>query len=85
MEGTTLYLLSGGQDRSQWVRNQRRAPLVTVRLRGRELSGRARVVAPDEQADAHARRLLLAKYGPGRDLAHWGRTALSVAVELSQG
>ncbi len=85
LDGTTLYLLAGGRDRAQWVRNLRRDPRVTVRLRGRDLTGRARIVAPDEEADDRARRLLVTKYGQGRDLARWGRTALPVAVELDGG
>ena len=78
-----VYLLSGGGEVSDWVRNLRTHPTVGLRLGERDMICRARVVAdPDE--DALARRLLLEKYTPrySGDLAEWGRTALPIAVEL---
>ena len=79
----TLYMLSGGRDRSDWVKNLIRQPEVTVRLGGRTFEGRARIVGSGEE-DARARRLLLEKYSPGYagDLSEWGETALPVAVDL---
>ena len=32
LEGRTLYLLSGGSDRSDWVKNLRRTPDISVRI-----------------------------------------------------
>ena len=86
LEGDTLYMLSGGGGRSNWVRNLRRQPQVGVRIAGRRFAGRARVVEPGPE-DALARRLLLEKYRAryGGDLSSWQRTALPVAVELSAG
>jgi deazaflavin-dependent oxidoreductase (nitroreductase family) len=83
IEGRTLYMLSGGGDRSDWVRNVLRKPEVSVRIGGDEIAGRGRMVAEGEE-DALARRLLLAKYEPGYagDLSEWGRTALPVAIDL---
>lgn len=82
LEGLTLYMLSGGGDRSDWVKNLRRDPNVTVRLTGEHFEGRARVVESAEE-DALARRLLVEKYEqrPG-SLSNWRRTALPVAVDL---
>jgi deazaflavin-dependent oxidoreductase (nitroreductase family) len=83
LERQTLYMLSGGRDRSDWVRNLAKTPAVKVRIAGQTLEGEARVVAePDE--DARARRLLFDKYSPdySGDLAEWRDTALVVAVEL---
>lgn len=83
LEASTLYMLSGGRDRSNWVRNLIATPAVTVRIGDRAFAGRARIVEdPDE--DARARELLLAKYSPGYggDLSGWGRTALPVAVDF---
>lgn len=82
--GHTLYMLSGGRDRSDWVKNIRRNPEVTVRIDGENFEGRARVVE-NEDEDTLARRLLVEKYErtPGR-LANWGRTALPVAVDLTR-
>jgi deazaflavin-dependent oxidoreductase (nitroreductase family) len=84
LEGNTLYMLSGGGDRSNWVRNLMGDSSVTVRIGETTFEGRARVVEdPDE--DARARRLLLGKYGTGgRDLSNWGRTALPIAVDLTR-
>ena len=83
IEGETVYMLSGGRDRADWVKNARRTPDVAVRIGERHFKGRARVVdRPDE--DARARELLLGKYRPrySGDLADWGRTALPVAVDI---
>ncbi len=83
LRGGTLYMLSGGRGRSNWLKNLRRTPAVEVRIRDRRFSGRARIVAAGEE-DALARRLLLEKYTArsGGDLTNWGRTALPVAVDL---
>ena len=83
LDGETLYLLSGRGERSDWVKNLRREPRVSVRIANTTLAGRARIVT-DEREDALARRLLLDKYSAGYsgDLSSWGRTALPVAVDL---
>jgi deazaflavin-dependent oxidoreductase (nitroreductase family) len=84
--GTTLYLLAGGRDRSDWVKNLRRDPAVAVRIRDEDFSGVARAVADGEE-DARARALLVEKYQPrySGDLTDWGRTALPVAIDLDAG
>jgi deazaflavin-dependent oxidoreductase (nitroreductase family) len=79
----TVYLLSGGSDASDWVRNIRVNPTVGLRMGERDFLAKARIVQdPDE--DALARRVLLDKYAPGsaEDLTEWGRTALPVAIDL---
>ena len=85
----TLYLLSGGGTRSDWVRNLQRDPAVTVRLGRRDaaaLPGRARVVEAATDEDELARRLVAGKYQPsyGGDLSGWRRSALPVAVDLEE-
>lgn len=84
LQGSTLYMLSGGRDRADWVRNLRREPRVTVRINGETFEGRAREPADDEE-DGLARRLLVEKYerAPGR-LANWRRSSLPVAVDLDR-
>ena len=81
--GRTLYMLSGGRDRSDWVKNIRQDPEVRVRIGGRTLEGRGRLVEePDE--DRTARRLVVAKYY-GRDRVAstgWEAESLPVAVDL---
>src|SRR6266511_1135702 len=44
LDGHTLYLLSGGGERSDWVRNLRADPAVAVRLRDTTYDADARVV-----------------------------------------
>ena len=60
-------------------------PRVTVRVGAQEGDALGRVVDPDTEEDALARRLLVAKYQtPGsNDLERWGRSALPVAFDLS--
>ena len=81
--GSTLYLLSGGRDRSDWVRNILANPAVNLRIGEATYQVQARIVENADE-DALARRLLLEKYQPGypNDLTNWGRTALPVAIDL---
>lgn len=83
-DGDTIYLLSGGGDRSDWFKNLKADPSVTVRIGDREWHGRARVVE-DSDEDARARRLLAAKYQgwkEGKHMSGWATTALPVAIDL---
>jgi deazaflavin-dependent oxidoreductase (nitroreductase family) len=83
----TLYLLSGGGDRSDWVRNLKKNPEVRVRVGADTTPALARVVTdPDE--DGAARRLLATKYQGWREgdpMSGWARTALPVAIDLPEG
>jgi deazaflavin-dependent oxidoreductase (nitroreductase family) len=82
----TLYLLSGGGDRSDWVRNLMADPRVEVRIGDRTARAFARIVE-DPQEEAAARRLLAAKYQgwrEGRSLSGWARTATPVALDPAQ-
>jgi deazaflavin-dependent oxidoreductase (nitroreductase family) len=78
-----VYVLAGGGDASDWVKNLRANPTVGFRLGDRDLITKAHVVE-DAEEDALARRLLLEKYGHRYqgDLDEWGRTALPVVVEF---
>ncbi|MGH2584243.1 MAG: nitroreductase/quinone reductase family protein [Dehalococcoidia bacterium] len=84
LNGDTLYLLSGGAERSDWVKNLRRTPAVSVRIRDRQFAGRARVIDAGEE-DVRARAMLVGKYQPryGGSLEEWGHTALPVAIDLN--
>jgi deazaflavin-dependent oxidoreductase (nitroreductase family) len=79
-----LYLLSGGGEKADWVRNLRKTRAVRVRIGSRTVAAQARIVAaPDE--DALARRLLDEKYmhwKAGKRLSSWARNALPVKIEL---
>jgi deazaflavin-dependent oxidoreductase (nitroreductase family) len=91
-QGGTIYVLSGGGDRSDWVRNIKADPTVRIRVGG----GRSRVaegepatarLVLDPMEDVRARRMLAAKYQgwrAGAPLSDWARTALVVAVDRSE-
>ena len=85
IDGERVYMLSGGGDRSDWVRNLKRTPEVSVRVGESTFGGHGRIVESLEE-DVKARRLLLGKYGPryAGDLSGWGRSALPVAVDLTR-
>ena len=77
-------MLSGGEHRSDWVKNLKADPHVELRIGKHTFPALARIVT-DPAEDASARRLLAAKYynwRPGRRLNTWARTALPVAFDL---
>jgi deazaflavin-dependent oxidoreductase (nitroreductase family) len=82
LDGRTLYLLSGGGDRSDWVRNLRAEPAVTVRLRDTTSVATARVVDGDESE--RGRGLVFEKYQPrySGSLERWRRESLLVAIDV---
>jgi len=83
-ETRALYMLSGGGERADWVKNLRCNPEVEVRIADERFGGLARE-AKDAEEDELARRLLVEKYesSPGR-LENWRRTALPVVVDLAR-
>jgi len=79
-----LYLLSGGGDKSDWVKNLLKNPSVTVRIAKHTFIGTARPVTDDAE-DTKARYMLAEKYQEweeGRTLSQWARTALPIAIDL---
>ena len=83
-DGQTLYLMAGGREQTDWVRNLLADPAVDVRIGEVVHQGTARVPEGSDE-DALARRLLLAKYQKDDELESWGRTALPVAIDLASG
>jgi deazaflavin-dependent oxidoreductase (nitroreductase family) len=85
IDRSVLYMLSGGGDRSDWVKNLRQTPMVTVEIGAGEFDGHARIVT-DPAEDERARSLVHDKYvrSYGGDLTGWRRSALPVAVDLDQ-
>lgn len=82
--GNTCYLLSGGRDKSDWVKNLLRNPSVTVRIGGQTFPAAARIVDDDEEAMT-ARDLLADKYNERNangSLSKWAQTALPVALDI---
>lgn len=84
VEDDRVFLMAGGRDRSDWVRNLQATPQVTVELGGETHAGVARIVEPGALEDKRARALLVGKYRAGNDLDEWGRTSLPVVVEFPQ-
>jgi deazaflavin-dependent oxidoreductase (nitroreductase family) len=78
-----VYMLSGGRDRSDWVRNLIADPAVSLRIGAETLAGQARVVE-DSREEALARDLLFRKYSAGYsgDLTDWRTRSLPIAVDL---
>jgi len=85
MDGDTIYLLSGGGEKSDWVKNMRVQPQVKVRIGKQNFNGLARFTL-DADEESRVRRLLAAKYQgwrEGRKLSEWAREALPVAIALT--
>jgi deazaflavin-dependent oxidoreductase (nitroreductase family) len=81
IDAGVVYLMSGGRDRSDWVRNLMANPRVKVRIGNREWNADARLVEADTDEDARVRSLLRDKYAnPSDDLVGWARRALPVAL-----
>jgi deazaflavin-dependent oxidoreductase (nitroreductase family) len=78
----TIFMLAGGRERSDWVRNLLAAPTCTVEIGPHVFDGRAHVVegADDEPL---ARDLVYEKYRHADDLDEWRDAALPVAIELT--
>ena len=84
LNNNSLYLLSGGMERSDWVKNLLKNPSVTVRIAKYTFEASARIVQ-DEEEEMMARNMLADKYNERRangTLSKWARTALPVAIDL---
>ena len=83
-----LYMMAGGRDRSDWVRNLMKNPEVHVRLKDVTRGGTARVIdaAQEPDLDARVRRVVCQKYDElekNGELSGWGKTALPVEVRFA--
>ncbi|HUG34204.1 MAG TPA: nitroreductase/quinone reductase family protein [Anaerolineales bacterium] len=80
----TLYLMSGGMDRSDWVKNLIKDPTVTVRIAKQAFKAIARIVK-DNNEEAMARTMLADKYNERESdgsLSDWAQTALVVGFDV---
>jgi deazaflavin-dependent oxidoreductase (nitroreductase family) len=84
LNDTTLYLMSG-DGKSDWVKNLRKNPAVTVRIAKQTFDAIARIVE-DETEQMLARNLLADKYNERKAngvLSKWARTALVVGIDVN--
>ena len=87
LDGRRLFLLSGGGDSADWVKNIRRNARVRVQVGSRTVAARARIARAGAE-DKRARELLDAKYMAwkrGKRLSSWARGATPVAIDLPAG
>jgi deazaflavin-dependent oxidoreductase (nitroreductase family) len=83
--GDVLYLLAGGRDRADWVRNIRRDGRVSVIIRDRRYHGTARILTPGDETDRRAREVVATKYQgwrSGQPFSQWARDSLAVSITL---
>jgi len=76
----SLYLMSGGMDKADWVRNLIRDPKVTIRIAGQNFDANARVVK-NKAEENPVRELMADKYSERESdgtLSEWAKTALVV-------
>ena len=85
-DGSSLVLISGGDDRSDWVRNLRADPRCRIRVGEARLDAIARLPLPDGRERDRAVELLHEKYGRevAATLQDWRRDAFVVALDLKE-
>ena len=79
-----VYMLSGGGDRADWVKNIRKDPNIRVQVGSRTTPARARIARPGTE-DQRARELLDGKYmgwKEGKKLSSWARGATAIVIDL---
>jgi deazaflavin-dependent oxidoreductase (nitroreductase family) len=79
-----VYLLSGGGDTADWVRNIRKSGAVRIQIGTRSVNARARIARAGAE-DQRARELLDAKYmgwKAGKKLSSWARGSTPVVIDL---
>ncbi len=84
MKGDSLYLLSGGGHKSDWVKNLTKDPNVTVRIGQHRFTATGRLVQSADE-ESSARTLLVDKYNERESdgsLSEWARTALVVGLDI---
>ena len=83
-EDRTLYLLSGGGESADWVRNLMANPGAEVRLGETTHPVIARILDQPGAEEDTARRLVFEKYQPryAGNLGGWRRRSLPVALDL---
>lgn len=83
--GGRLYLMAGGGERSDWVKNLKKNPAVAIRIRGQVYQATADIVT-DATEQASVRPVLADKYNEREadgSLSEWAATALVVGFDLT--
>jgi deazaflavin-dependent oxidoreductase (nitroreductase family) len=81
-EQNTIFMMSGGRDRADWVRNIVASPTCSVEIGDETFRGYGRVIEGTDEEEL-ARTLVHDKYAHGDDLASWRATALPLAIDLT--
>jgi deazaflavin-dependent oxidoreductase (nitroreductase family) len=84
-DGTTIWMISGGRDRSDWVRNLLAAPAARIRIAGETYAVVARPDLGDPAERRTAAETLHAKYADrvGATAEEWVADAYLVAFDPS--
>lgn len=80
----SIYLMSGGGEKADWVQNLIQTPVVTIRIAKETLTATARF-DKDKAEDDVVRKTLADKYGEREkdgSLSEWAQTALPVAFDV---
>jgi deazaflavin-dependent oxidoreductase (nitroreductase family) len=83
LNDNTLYLMSG-DGKSDWVKNLKKNPSVTVRIAKQTFNAAARIVQ-DEAEQLLARNMLADKYNERESdgsLSEWAQSALVVGLDV---
>ncbi len=81
IDGERIFIMSGGRERSDWVKNLKADPAVSIEIGGRSMDGVARILAEDTLDDQLARALLVRKYQKTNELTKWGKESLAIVIE----
>lgn len=83
VEGDRMFMMAGGRDTSDWIKNLMAEPQVQVELGGQTRSGVAVVIDPESPDDELARNLLFNKYRKGNELDDWRVRSLPVVITFA--
>lgn len=84
LKDSTLYILSGNMDKSDWVKNLLKNPSVIVQIANQTFNATARLVT-DKKEEMSARNMLADKYNERKangSLSKWAKSALVVGIDL---
>jgi len=78
-----IYLMSGGMDKSDWVKNLLKDPNVTIRIAGQTFPALASLLE-DKEREQMIRMAMAIKYNEweGQNPSEWALTALVVKFEV---